>query len=85
MAFVRCVRRRFSPLDEELELLLGRLTPSGEEHLIRLSSWMPFEQAAELMEDMQGIWVSPCASRRSSEAAGAAYTEMQKEDVYAIC
>ena len=73
--------RRFFPLDEELELLPGRLTPRGQEELVRLSSWMPFERAAELLADMQGSWVSPCASRRKSEAAGAAYTEMQKEEV----
>ena len=81
MAFVRRAGRRFFPLDEELELLPGRLTPRGQEELVRLSSWMPFERAAELLADMQGIWVSPCTSRRSSEAAGAAYTEMQKEEV----
>jgi hypothetical protein len=73
--------RGFFPLDEELELLSGRLTPSGHEHLIRLSSWMPFERAAELMEDMQGISVSASASRRNSETAGAAYVEMQTEEV----
>jgi hypothetical protein len=81
MGSVRSVGRGFFPLDEELRLLSGRLTPSGQEHLIRLSSWMPFEQAAELMEDMQGIRISPATSRRNSEAAGAAYVEMQTEEV----
>jgi hypothetical protein len=81
MGSVRSVGRGFFPLDEELRLLSGRLTPSGQEHLIRLSSWMPFEQAAELMEDMQGIRISPATSRRDSEAAGAAYVEMQTEEV----
>jgi hypothetical protein len=69
------------PLDEELELVPGRLTPRGHEHLVRLSSWMPFERATELMADMQGICVSPSMSRRNSEAAGAAYEELQKEEV----
>jgi hypothetical protein len=59
----------------------GRLTPSGHEHLVRLSSWMPFERATELMADMQGIYVSPSMSRRNSEAAGAAYEELQNEEV----
>ena len=81
MGSVRNAGRGFFPLDKELELLSGRLTPSGEEHLIRLSSWMPFERAAELMEDMQGIRVSPTTSRRNSETAGAAYVEMQTEEV----
>jgi hypothetical protein len=59
----------------------GRLTPRGNEELVRLSSWMPFERATELMADMQGIYVSPSMSRRNSESAGAAYEELQKEEV----
>jgi len=81
MGSARNVGRGFFPLDEELRLLSGRLTPSGQEHLIRLSSWMPFEQAAKMMEDMQGISISPATSRRNSEVAGAAYVEMQTEEV----
>jgi hypothetical protein len=42
---------------------------------------MAFEQAAELMEAMQGICVSPSASRRKSESARAAYEEIQTEEV----
>jgi len=42
---------------------------------------MPFERATELMADMQGICVSASMSRRNSEAAGAAYEELQKEEV----
>jgi hypothetical protein len=42
---------------------------------------MPFERASELLADMQGIRVSPTMSRRSSEAAGAAYVEMQTAEV----
>jgi len=75
------VGRGFFPLDEELELLPGRLTPRGQEELIRLSSWMPFERATELLADMQGIRVSPSMSKRSSEAAGAVYVEMQTKEV----
>ena len=48
---------------------------------MRLSSWMPFERAVELLADMQGIEVSTATGRRSSEAAGAAYVEMQSEEV----
>jgi len=62
-------------------LLPGVLTPSGQEHLDRLSSWMPFKKAAELLGDIQGIRVSEATSRRNSEAAGAAYVEMQTEEV----
>ncbi len=48
----------FFPLDEELELLAGKLTPRGHEQLVRLSSYLPFEQAMELFEDFMGIHVS---------------------------
>jgi hypothetical protein len=75
------VGRGFFPLDRELELLPGSLTPRAHEHLVRLSSWMPFERAAEMMEDMQGVGVSKSVSQRYSEAAGAADEEMQKEEV----
>ena len=37
----------FSRLYEELGLLSGGLTPRGEETLVRLSTWMPFESARE--------------------------------------
>jgi len=60
------------------------LTPRAHESLVRLSSWMPFERAAEMMEDMQGVGVSKSVGQRYSEAAGAAYEEMQKEEVERI-
>jgi hypothetical protein len=84
MGSARNVGKGFFPLDEELELLPGRLTPQGQENLVRLSIWMPFERATELMEDMQGISVSPSTSRRNSEAAGAAQVEIQTEEVKRI-
>jgi len=36
----------FSPLDEQLDLIAGNLTPTQEEHLVRLATWMPFARAA---------------------------------------
>ena len=81
MAFVRNVGRGFFPLDEELELLPGMLTPHGHECLVRLSSWMPFAKAAEMLEDFMGIRVSKGVSRRYTQAAGAAYEQMQNEEV----
>ena len=72
--------RRFFPLDEELGLLPGSLTPLGHEQIVRLSGWMPFERAAELFEDFTGIPVSSAMSRRYTEKAGAVYVEMQSEE-----
>lgn len=73
--------RGFFPLDEALELLPGCLTPHGHECLVRLSGWMPFEKAADLLEDLLGIRVSKGVSQRYTEAAGAAYEQMQTEEV----
>ena len=81
MAFAQNVGRGFFPLDEELELLPGMLTPHGHECLVRLSSWMPFAKAAEMLEDFMGIRVSKGVSRRYTQAAGAAYEQMQSEEV----
>ena len=44
----------FFPLDKELGLLSGGLTPRGEEVLARLSTWMPFESARELTSGGDG-------------------------------
>src|SRR6266853_4160536 len=45
----------FFPLDEQLGLVSGGLTPRGEETLVRLASWMPFEQAREVLQDLVGM------------------------------
>jgi len=57
------------------------LTPHGYECLVRLAGWMPFAKAAEMLEDFMGIRVSKGVSRRYTEAAGAAYEQMQAEEV----
>ncbi len=36
----------FFPLVEELQLLPGHLTPSLQEHVVELSTWMPYARAA---------------------------------------
>ena len=38
-----------SPLDEELSLLSGSLSPTLGEHVARLGAWIPFEPAAEIL------------------------------------
>jgi hypothetical protein len=81
MAFVHSAGKGFFPLDEELELLPGILTPHGHECLVRLASWMPFEKAAEMLEDFMGIRVSQIVSQKYTEEAGAAYEHIQAEEV----
>ncbi len=62
--------RLFSRLYEELGLVSGGLTPRGEETLVRLASWMPFEQARELFQDLVGIQVSKATVRRATLTTG---------------
>jgi hypothetical protein len=75
------VVKGFFPLDEELELLGGELTPSGHESLVRLCGWMPFQRAGEIMEDLLGITVNKNVGRQYAERAGAAYEQLQNEEV----
>lgn len=63
--------RDFFPLDEELALpQASRLTSRQQDHLVHLSSWMPFERAAQMMECLLGVQVSEATTRRQSEQAG---------------
>ena len=81
MACARPVVKGFFPLDKELELLSGKLTPQGHECLVRLSGWMPFGKAVELLGDFMGIAVSQIVAENYAERAGAAYVQMQEEEV----
>lgn len=81
MAFVQSVDKGFFPLDEELELLPGGLSPHGYESLVRLAGWMPFKRATETFEDLIGIRVDKSTCRRCAEAAGKAYENLQTEEV----
>jgi hypothetical protein len=81
MRSARLAGRGFFPLDEELELLPGKLTPREHERLVRLSGWVPFERAVELLGDFLGIEVSKIVAQNYTEEAGAAYVTMQEEEV----
>ena len=48
----------FFPLDEELELLPGSLTPNLQEDLVHLGTWMPFGRAVKELEHFRGVHVS---------------------------
>lgn len=82
MACAPNVDRGFFPLDEELQLVPGKLSPREHERLVRLAGWIPsFERAVELFEDFLGIEVGKITSQRYTEEAGAAYEQIQKEEV----
>ena len=72
MAPVLRVGSAFFPLDEQLGLLSGGLTPRGEETLTRLATWMPYESARELLQDVLGMRVSKATARRATLSTGQA-------------
>ena len=85
MARVRSVGSDFFPLDEELELLPGSLTPHAHECLVRLGTWIPsFKQASQELANTLQVNVSEAMSRRRTEAAGAAYEAVQRQEVERI-
>lgn len=85
MGSVRRVEPDFFPLDEELALLPGSLTPHAHECLVRLGAWIPsFEQAAKLLAATLRVNVSEAMVRRRTEAAGAAYETVQGQEVERI-
>lgn len=84
MPSARNVKRDFSPLDEELELMPGGLTPSLQEDLVRLGTWMPFEHVVGELHHFRRTDVSKSSVVRLTEAAGSAYVAMQGEEVVRI-
>lgn len=77
MAPVLPVGQDFSPLDEELALLPGSVSPQYQDHLVRLAVWMPFARAAEMLEALTGVQVSEATMRRQTYTAGVAYQAVQ--------
>ena len=78
------VGRGFFPLDEELALLPGALTPWLHERLVRLGTRMPFAAAATELAAGHQVQVSEATARRATERAGAAYVAVQTAQAAAI-
>ncbi|TAK28866.1 MAG: ISKra4 family transposase [Chloroflexota bacterium] len=74
----------FSPLDDELGLLPGHLTPSLFESVVRLGTWMPFLPAAKMVAAFTRVDLSKPTARRLTEGAGQAYVEVQAAQVATI-
>lgn len=81
MATAQPARRAIFPLDSALALLPGRLTPLLQEHLAHLGAWMPFAQAARLLECFIHTRVSEATAQRQTEALGVAYEAVQLAEV----
>lgn len=70
----------FSPLEEELALLPGTLSPRLVESIARLGTWMPFEQVPDALAFFTGVPVSTETVRRRTEEAGAALVAVEEQD-----
>lgn len=75
------VVRGFSPLDEELALLPGTLTPSLQEDLVRLGTRMPFRGVVQELARLKHVTTTEANVRRHTEEAGAAYVAWQTDEV----
>jgi hypothetical protein len=78
---VRSAGRGFSPLDEELSLLPGVLTPRRQEQLAHLGTWMPFAPAAHMLARFTGVQISAATARRLTEVVGRAALVVEDEAV----
>jgi len=84
MRFVPTARWGFSPLDEELGLLPGHLTPTLQQHTTRLGAWIPFAKTGAFLKDLLGVAISPATTRRCVEQHGSTYEAVQTAAVAAI-
>lgn len=84
MATAPPVKKGFSPLDNELALLPGRLTPLLQDHLAHLGTWMPFAKAAALLASFTHTRVSESSAQRYTEAIGMAYEAVQHSEAERI-
>src|SRR4029453_2548848 len=78
MGFVQSAAAGFFPLDEELGLLPGQLTPRLQEGLVRLSTHIPsFAKAAGEFAFFRQVEVHRTTASRITEAAGATAVALQ--------
>ncbi len=84
MPLARSAAQGFFPLDEELALLPGQLTPALHEALVRLSTRLPFRQAVEELARLKQVTTTEATARRHTAAAGAAYVAWQTAEVERI-
>ena len=71
----------FFPLDEELALLPGALTPSLQEAVVRLGTRMPFASVVQELAVLKHVTTTEPTVRRHTETAGAAYVAWQTAEV----
>lgn len=84
MRLAPSVAQDFFPLDEELALLPGALTPSLQETMVRLGTRMPFHSVVEELAYLKHVTTTEATVRRHAETAGAVYVALQTEAVERI-
>lgn len=84
MRLARNAGRVFFPLDEELALLPGTLTPALQETLVRLGTRLPFDSVVQELADLKHVTTTEATVRRHTEAAGATYVALQTAEVDAL-
>ena len=77
MRLARSVERVFFPLDEELGLLPGVLTPALQETLVRLGARMPFRSVVQELAFLKHVTTTEATVRRHTETAGTTYVALQ--------
>jgi hypothetical protein len=81
MPLAHSAEQGFFPLDEELALLPGTLTPSLQEDMVRLGARLPFRSVVQELAALKHVTTSEASVRRHTERAGAAYVALQTEQV----
>jgi hypothetical protein len=76
---VPCVEQVFFPLDEDVGFLPGHLTPTQQENLAHVGSWMPFEKAGQILERLVGVQGREATVRRQTSRAGKMVQEEEDE------
>ena len=71
----------FFPLDEELALLPGTLTPSLQEAAVRLGARLPCREVVQELTCLKHVTTTEATIRRHTETAGTAYVALQTEEV----
>ena len=77
MPFAAPAEQAFSPLDEELELVPGRLSPALAESVAQLSADVPYGRARVLLEQLAGARLSVSTLRRHTMALGKAMVAIE--------
>lgn len=73
--------RGVSPLDDELALRPGPYSPYLQQCLVRLGTWLPFEQVPDALAWFTQVAVSRESARRLTERAGAALVAQETAQV----